>query len=354
MSRYLITGGCGFIGSTIAVALRQAKHEVVCLDNFSRRGSELIRPRVAAAGCKIITGDVRSVSDLARLQGDFDAMVECSAEPSVMAAAAGSGARYVIDNNLGGAVNCFEFARERGTAVLFLSTSRVYPYGAINALAFTESDTRVVMHEARTGVSARGITLDFSLDGPRTLYGATKLAAEQLLLEYSAQYGVRTLVDRCGVVAGPWQMGKADQGVFTFWLTEHYFKRALRYIGFGGSGKQVRDLLHAEDLADLVLLQLADVRAWNGATYNAGGGAINLSLVEATTLAQEVSGNCVAIGHDAQTRPGDIRWYVTDNAAVSARYGWAPRRDVRTIFADTETWLRTHERALTPIFAPAA
>jgi CDP-paratose 2-epimerase len=354
MGHYLITGGCGFIGSPIAVSLRTHGHEVTCLDNFSRRGSEVIRGRVEQAGARVVHGDVRNPDDLHRLRGTYDALLECSAEPSVMAAASGDAARYVIDTNLGGAINCFEFARARGLAVLFLSTSRVYPYGAINALPHVEHATRFVIQGQHAGITAAGLTEDFPMRGPRTLYGATKLAAEELLLEYAAQYGVRTLVNRCGVVAGPWQMAKADQGIFTFWITEHHFGRPLRYIGFGGHGKQVRDLLHAEDLADLVALQLAQLERWDGSVYNVGGSAINLSLSEATGLAQEVTGRTVAIGQVADTRPGDVRWYVTDNAVVAARFGWRPQRAARRIFEETAEWLRAHERVLAPIFAPAA
>ncbi len=353
MGQYLITGGCGFIGSTIAVTLRSAGHAVTCFDNFSRRGSEVIRGRVEAAGCTVVEGDVRHPEALDALRGDFEVLIECSAEPSVMAAATGAGARYVIDTNLGGAVNCYELARERGMAVLFLSTSRVYPYEEINRRRFTESSSRFEYAGDGPGITARGVGLDFPLAGARTMYGATKLAAEHLLTEYSAQYGVRSLVNRCGVIAGPWQMGKADQGVFTFWITEHYFKRPMRYIGFGGEGKQVRDLLHADDLADLVVRQLDDVARWDGACYNVGGAAINLSLAESTVLAQEATGNRVDVGRDERTRPGDVRWYVTDNTAVSQRYGWTPVRDAPTIFADTVRWLAANERELAPVFGGA-
>ena len=97
-----------------------------------------------------------------------------------------------------------------------------------------------------------GVAEDFPLAGARTLYGSTKLAAELLIEEYRAAYGLRAVVNRCGVVAGPWQMGKVDQGVFTYWMLAHHFRRPLSYIGFGGSGKQVRDLLHVEDLIELL------------------------------------------------------------------------------------------------------
>ncbi len=110
------------------------------------------------------------------------------------------------------------------------------------------------------------------MTGPRTLYGATKLSAELLIEEYADAFGLRAVTNRCGVIAGPWQMGKVDQGVFSWWLLAHLFGRPLSYIGYGGSGKQVRDLLHVDDLVDLVDEQLGEPERWSGVTANVGGG----------------------------------------------------------------------------------
>src|SRR5205823_4167681 len=143
-----------------------------------------------------------------------------------------------------------ELARRHRAYVLFLSTSRVYPVAGLRALALEELDTRFELAAAQPdpGASPHGIAETFALDGARTLYGSTKLAAELLIEEYRDAYDLRAVIDRCGVIAGPWQMGKVDQGVFTYWMLAHHFGRPLTYIGFGGSGKQVRDLLHVDDL----------------------------------------------------------------------------------------------------------
>jgi CDP-paratose 2-epimerase len=105
------------------------------------------------------------------------------------------------------------------------------------------------------------------------MYGTTKLSAELLIEECRADAGLRAVINRCGVVAGPWQMGKVDQGVFTYWLLAHQFGYPLGYIGFDGTGRQVRDLLHVEDLVDLVDEQLADPDRWDGLIANVGGAA---------------------------------------------------------------------------------
>ena len=233
---------------------------MIALDSLKRRGSELNLARLREAGVRFVHGDVRQRDDLLALE-PVDALVECSAEPSVLAGM-GTGADYVVQTNLLGAHNCFELARRDGAQVIFLSTSRVYPVAPLSRLALREEATRFALEAVQpvAGASEHGIAEDFPLEGARTLYGATKLAAELLLTEYADGFGVRATIDRCGVIAGPWQMGKVDQGVFTHWLLAHYAGRPLTYIGYGGSGKQVRDLLHVDDLCELILEQLARPR----------------------------------------------------------------------------------------------
>ncbi len=182
-------------------------------------------------------------------------------------------------------------------------------------LKLEEAETRfeIAAEQAVPGVSPAGISEAFPLDGARTLYGATKLAAELLIEEYRAGLGVPAVIDRCGVIAGPWQMGKVDQGVFTHWMLAHHFGNPLSYIGFGGQGKQVRDLLHVEDLVDLVERQLLAPGEWDGRTVNVGGGReCSLSLLETTAICRELTGNEVPIEPVVETRAGDVPIYLSD------------------------------------------
>jgi CDP-paratose 2-epimerase len=350
----LITGGAGFIGSNVAIGIRE-RHpgtKVVALDSLRRRGSELNLARLRAAGVEFRHGDIRVPEDLAPPKQPYDLIVECSAEPSVLAGYDGD-ARFVVNTNLMGTVNCLELARACRADFLFLSTSRVYPMGRLNSLAVRETETRFELTGAdgTPGAGPAGIAEDFPLAGPRTLYGATKLASELLVEEYRAMYGLRAVVNRCGVVAGPWQMGKVDQGVFTLWALAHHFGKPLQYIGFGGAGKQVRDLLHVADLLELIDAQLARFAELDGRVLNAGGGLkSSLSLRETTALCERIVGRSISIGSTAETRPGDVRVYVTDNSAVTAATGWRPRRNPEEILADIHAWVATHEAILKPIF----
>ncbi|HTU28090.1 MAG TPA: NAD-dependent epimerase/dehydratase family protein [Solirubrobacteraceae bacterium] len=347
--RILITGGAGFIGANVAIGLagRHRDWEIWALDNLRRRGSELNLARLREIGVTFMHGDVRELDDLLSI-GDVDALVECSAEPSALAGFDGS-PDYVVKSNLLGAYNCLELARRRRAYVLFLSTSRVYPVGALRRLAFEEQESRfeLMTEQPFAGAGPAGISEELPLDGARTLYGSTKLAAELLIAEYRDAYGLQAVVDRCGVVAGPWQMGRVDQGVFTYWMLAHHFRRPLRYIGFGGTGKQVRDLLHVEDLLELLDEQIQFPERWDGAKLNVGGGReCSLSLLETTALCAQITGNEIEVGRVPETRPGDVPIYVSDCRQLFERTAWRPRRTARDVLADIETWIAANEDAV--------
>jgi CDP-paratose 2-epimerase len=347
--RVLVSGGAGFVGANIGLALaeRHPEWEIMALDNLHRRGSELNVPRLRTAGIEFIHGDVRVLDDL-QVVGEVDAILECSAEPSALSGFDGHPG-YVLDTNFRGAYHCLELARSRGAHLVFLSTSRVYPVPALSSLRLEEAETRFELsaEQPLPGVSPEGIAEEFPLQGFRTLYGASKLAAELVIDEYRHAYGLRAVINRCGVIAGPWQMGKVDQGVFSYWILAHHFKHPLRYIGFGGSGKQVRDLLHVEDLVELLDEQLLDPEGWDGATVNVGGGrASSLSLLETTALCAEITGHRVDVKTSGEARPGDVPVYISDCRALGRRSKWRPRRGPRAILEDIHAWVCAHEAAL--------
>lgn len=356
MRKILITGGCGFVGSNLALEFIRRGFAVTAFDNLSRKGSEILKDRLVDHGVSFVHGDVRDPAALNALVGDYALMLECSAEPSVLMGTRGQDARYLLDVNLQGAINCFEWARERMVPVIFLSSSRVYPYDQLNAARYQEADSRFEYTGGCAGVTASGVSVQMPLAGVRSLYGASKLCAEYILQEYAAQYGLPSIIDRCGVIAGPWQLGKVDQGVFTFWLANHYFNKPLKYIGFGGAGKQVRDVLHVDDLAALVVKQAEALMtgrpAYRGKIFNAGGSVYsNLSLRETTVICAELTGNKVPIGSETANRPADLVWFVMDNGETEPEFSWRPVKTGRDVLSDTYQWLRAHEKDFVRIFA---
>ncbi|HEX6543538.1 MAG TPA: NAD-dependent epimerase/dehydratase family protein [Ktedonobacterales bacterium] len=339
----LVTGGAGFAGSNLAIWFKRQHPatRVIALDNLKRRGSETNLPRLREHGVEFLHGDIRNPEDL-RLDGyGIDLILECSAEPSVLAGY-GEAPDYLVNTNLLGTINCLELARRTSADLVFLSTSRVYPIRTLNDLQTEETETRFVLaaNQQVPGASARGIAVNFPLEGVRSLYGATKLCSELLIQEYGAMYGVRYIINRCGVLTGPWQMGKVDQGVFALWMAMHYFQRELSYIGWGGEGKQVRDLLDIADLAELLESELARMDHLSGKTFNVGGGtAVSLSLQETTQLCQEITGNKVTIHHVSVNRPADLKLYITDNEAVTQATGWSPRRTPAQTLETIYQWI---------------
>lgn len=348
----LITGGAGFVGSSLAVQIKRshANVRVTALDNLTRRGSELNLPRLAAHGIDFVHGDIRCAADLAALS-PADLIIDCAAEPSVQAGVNGS-PKYVLDTNLVGTINCLETARHWDAAFVFLSTSRVYPIATLNNRPYREEDTRYCWENdaSVSGFSLSGVAEDFPLAGARSYYGASKLAAELIIQEYVHTAGLRAIINRCGILTGPWQFGKVDQGVVTLWVARHYFQKPLKYIGFGGQGKQVRDLLHVDDLYDLMSRQMNDPSAWKGDIYNVGGGQdVSLSLVELTDVCRAITGHKPPIAAQPETSDVDLRIYISDTSKVQRTFQWQPRRNAESIVEDIHRWIDRESQLLAPI-----
>ena len=145
-------------------------------------------------------------------------------------------------------------------------------------------------------------------------------------------------------------MGKIDQGVMVLWIAKHYFEQQLAYIGYGGTGKQTRDMLHVDDLYRLIDFQLHNLDVVNGEILNAGGGnESSASLQELTKICQEVTGKTIPIREVAENRTADIRLYITDNTKVTALTGWKPEKGMREIVSDIHAWLDANREALEPI-----
>lgn len=351
-TRVLITGGAGFVGSNLAIKLKQdsPRLEVVVFDNLKRRGSELNVPRLKETGITFLHGDIRNPEDFEEI-GGADLLIECSAEPSVMAGI-NSSPRYLTNTNLVGTINCLEFCRKYKTDIVFLSTSRVYPIAPLNALKYKETKSRFVLKDQQktVGASKYGIAENFPLTGARSLYGATKLCSELMVQEYASTYGLKAIIDRCGVITGPWQMGKVDQGVFVLWVARHIFGGKLSYIGFGGQGKQVRDFIHIDDLYDIIEKQISRFDKYNQGIYNIGGGVENsCSLAELTTVCQKVTEKKISIGSVVKTRPADLKCYITDARRLEKLARWEPKRNLEKTVTDIAAWINEHYRQLRAI-----
>ncbi len=349
MLKIVVTGGAGFVGSTLCIKLKEKypEYSIIAFDNLKRRGSELNLVDFQKLGIPFIHGDIRNAEDVLAL-GEFDVLIEASAEPSVTAGL-DSDPTYVINNNLYGSINCFNACLKNKAKLIFLSTSRVYPIETIEKSNFKEEETRFSFdkNQKEVGISELGISEKLSLNGARSFYGTTKLSSEMFIQEYAEFYGLKAAITRFGVIAGPRQMGKTDQGVVTLWMAKHYWTQSLKYIGYGGTGKQVRDILHVDDLVDLIDLQIHEIEKFKGKIYNVGGGIENsVSLLEMTTICEKITGNKITIESETETRPADLRMFVTDNSLIESEIGWKPKKSVETIFTDIYFWIKENEKQL--------
>lgn len=336
--RILVTGACGFVGSTlIREWAARGGHQIIGIDNFVRPGSERNRAALAALGIAIRHGDVRLASDFESLP-PCDVVVDAAANPSVLAGVDGrTSSRQLIEHNLVGTINMLEYCRTHRAAFVMLSTSRVYSIPPLAALPVRVVDEGFALDLDATlpgAISAEGIGERFSTAPPASIYGSTKVASEQLALEYGAAFGFPVWINRCGVLAGAGQFGRADQGIFSYWINGWLRGRPLTYIGFGGSGHQVRDCLHPADLVPLIDRQLTAGQRVVPRVINVGGGRPS-----ARSLAQ-LSRWCVEhigareVERSSEERVFDLPWVVLDSQVAQRTWDWTPKRSTDEILAE--------------------
>ena len=350
--RVVISGACGFVGSSLARWLLEHGDgiEVIGFDNFIRAGSELNRRDLQARGVQLFHADVRSRSDLEALP-KADWVIDAAANASVLAGVDGkTSSRQIIEHNLLGTVEMLEYCKAHRAGFVLLSTSRVYGIPPLAALPMRVENEGFVLDASGPlppGVTAAGVSEDFSTAAPVSLYGTTKLCSEQLALEYGEAFGLPVWINRCGVLAGAGQFGRADQGIFSFWINSWRRQRALKYIGFGGTGRQVRDCLHPRDLARLVLAQMRDpARKVSRLQHVAGGVSQAMSL-------RQLSGWCerrfgpYTVASDAAERQFDIPWMVMDASRAGRQWGWQPEVALESILGEIAEHAEQHPDWLT-------
>ena len=345
--KVLITGICGFVGSSLAKGLleRRAGLSIYGIDNLMRPGSELNRSRLRDLGVVLVHGDVRLPSDLESLP-PMDWVVDAAANPSVLAGTKrGFSSRQLIEHNLGSVINVLEFCKTCKAGLLLMSTSRVYSIRALASLPLGSADGAFRLDETVVlppGVSARGVGEAFTTSAPISLYGATKLAAEALALEYGDAFDFPVWINRCGVLAGAGQFGTPDQGVFSYWIHAHAGKRPLRYIGFDGTGKQTRDVFHPRDLTILADAQMNCSRSGGQRIYCAGGGAANaISLAQLTRWCDGRFQKHVPSA-DTRPRPYDIPWMIMDSADAERDFEWKIAFPLESILEEIAQHAETH------------
>ena len=320
---WLITGGCGFIGSNLVNALLAQGKEVVVLDNLSRIGSAdnlaWLRSR-HGNHWRFLQADVRDPQAI-------DNAVTAT-RPSVIIHLAGQVAmttsllnpRLDFEVNALGTLNVLESVRLHSdtSIVLYSSTNKVY--GSLEHLRYQEEETRYILSDY-----PKGLGEDLALDG-HSPYGCSKLAGDQYVRDYYRMYGIPTVVFRHSSIYGGRQFATYDQGWIGWFCHQALSMENPRKLAFSinGNGKQVRDVLHADDLIRAYQMAVQNIQKTAGRIYNIGGGPANsLSLLELFLLLESLTGNSMRFQH-LDWRLGDQKVFVSDTQRAQDDFGLRP------------------------------
>ena len=337
--KILITGGCGFVGSNLAIFLKNKikKSKICSIDNLFRKGSKINEERLILNKIKNFRFDIANYKKLSELP-KFDLIIDCCAEPSVEASAKEED--RVFNTNLLGTFNLLKKCKKDEAKIIFLSSSRVYSIIHLKKLVSNINlknllKTKYIINE------------NFNCSSPKSIYGMTKFASEELIQEYSFAFNLKYIINRFGVISGPWQFGKQDQGFVALWMYKHLFKKNLSYIGFGGHGNQIRDVIHIDDVCEIILKQIKNIQKIYNHTFNIGGGIKNsISLKKLTKICQSITNNKIFINKIKKTSKYDIPYYVTDNKKIYKYYNWRPKKNLYKLMKDIYEWLLKNKKII--------
>ncbi len=328
--KILITGGCGFVGSNLAIYFKD-NHigtQINSLDNLSRKGTLLNFNRLKKKKIKNFKIDIsnnKAVRNLPR----YDLIIDCCAEASVETSK--KNVDVVFNTNLLGTFNILKKCKRDKSNIIFLSSSRVYSIRKLRELKKNKS----LINEK------------FDTSGPKSIYGFCKYSSEHLIREFSFMYKIKHIINRFGVISGPWQFGKQDQGFVSRWVWKHMNKKKFYYIGFNGKGSQIRDVIHISDVCKLIALQIKKINNIYNFTINIGGGKKNaISLRNLTKICQKITLNKVKMFSKKNTSKYDIPYYITDNSKVQKMYKWRPKKKIFHIIQDIYEWMLSNKKIL--------
>ena len=215
--KILITGGCGFVGTNLGLYLNSKGFNVHSLDNLSRKGSKYNLKLLKKRKIKNFKINIENFKFIKKLP-KYDLIIDCCAEAAVEISK--KDIDKVFNTNLLGTFNILKKIKKDKSKLIYLSTSRVYPISFKKKIIKSKLKLTKLFGEKN------------SINGPKTIYGLTKLASEMLIEEFSYAFGLKYIINRCGVISGPLQFGKQDQGFVSLWVWGHLNKKKMKYIGY--------------------------------------------------------------------------------------------------------------------------
>jgi len=339
--KILVTGGCGFVGSNISLFLKEKGYLVNSLDNLSRKGSTYNLKLLKQNKIKNYKFNIENNKFFKKLP-KYNLIIDCCAEAAIEVSK--NKIDKVINTNLIGTINILKKAKKDNSKIIYLSSSRVYP------IKLLSKNYKLKNFNKKLKVK-KTINENDIITGPKSIYGLTKLASEMFIEEFSYAYGMKYLINRCGVISGPLQFGKQDQGFVSLWIWQHLNKKNLSYIGYGGHGNQVRDVIHINDLCELILIQIKKFNKIYNKLFTVGGSKKSFtSLKDLTKICEKITGNIIKFKKIAKTSNYDIPYYISDNRKIFKTYRWKPKKDINSIVKDTYDWLSKNKKKLIKYF----
>ena len=339
----LITGGAGFVGGNLAVKFAAEGHNILCLDNMVRRGSELNLQRfLKFKNISFVHGDIRNEEDLCNLNFKTDVVLECAAQPSAIDGYANP--YYDFANNTLGLMNLLEYCRKNDAGMVFWSTNKAYDGDLCNSVPVVEGETRYEWDLDKNfqlnGWTEKGFNEDLDINGGNhSIYGISKIAADLLCQEWSSAFDIPIVCNRFSCLYGPHQFGKVSQGWVAWFVLAKLLNKPITYYGF--KGKQVRDCLHIDDIYSLIGKQIINLDDHRGSYYNVGGGPDNsVSLIETNDMLN----NMLNInqeqenGYDSHQRRADQILYISDISKVCKDFDWKPEVSVQQGLESVISW----------------
>ena len=332
--KYLMTGGAGFIGSNYVHRLIQRGEHVTIFDNLSRAGAprniDWLKSQFGDDAVRLIVGDVRRADEIAEAAKNADIIVHLAGQVAVTTSV--TNPREDFESNALGTFNTLEAARASGRDPIFIYASTNKVYGGMDDVALSEDATRWLYADLEHGCPETQ-PLDF-----HSPYGVSKGAGDQYVRDYARIYGLRSVVFRQSCIYGPRQFGIEDQG-WLAWMT--IAAVTGRQITVYGDGKQVRDVLHVEDLLNAYDAAVENIDVARGQIYNMGGGTRNVMAIwaEFGPILERLLGKKIEVAR-ADWRPGDQKVFYADFRKAQRELGWEPKIDLEEGIKRLFEWVK--------------